>query len=92
MGGFLSYNRDYKRKGLVFNTQGFSFQERKILSPFLNHGYTFKTWIKKNKEKPVIAVSGKEHSKRRQFVSHPHCGVGELQTAGKTICEGKLMT
>jgi hypothetical protein len=26
-GGLLSYNKDYVRKGLVFNTQGFTLQE-----------------------------------------------------------------
>jgi hypothetical protein len=30
--GLLSYNKDYVRKGLVFNTQGFTFNEAKILS------------------------------------------------------------
>jgi hypothetical protein len=35
----------------------------KALSDNLNSAYRLNTWVKKNKEKPVIAVSGKEYSK-----------------------------
>ena len=42
--------------GLVFNTQGFSFQEVEILSQNLNHSYNLTTWVKENKKKPIIAV------------------------------------
>ena len=59
-GGLLSYNKDYRRKGLVFNTQGFSFQEVETLSQNLNRSYNLTTWVKENKKKPIIAVSGKE--------------------------------
>lgn len=70
-GGLLSYNKDYRRKGLVFNTQGFTFQEVEILSKNLNLGYSLKTWVKENKKKPIIAVSGKEYSKIREII-FPH--------------------
>lgn len=70
-GGLLSYNKDYRRKGLVFNTQGFSFQEVEILSQNLNHSYNLTTWVKENKKKPIIAVSGKEYINIRDIM-YPH--------------------
>ena len=70
-GGLLSYNKDYKRKGLVFNTQGFTFQEVETLSKNLNQGYNLKTWVKENKKKPIIAVSGKEYKTIREII-FPH--------------------
>ena len=70
-GGLLSYNKDYRRKGLVFNTQGFSFQEVETLSQNLNHSYNLTTWVKENKKKPIIAVSGKEYINIRNIM-YPH--------------------
>ena len=58
-GGLLSYNKDYVRKGRIFNTQGFTFQEGQILSHNLNKTYNCVgpcTWVKENKKKPIIAV------------------------------------
>jgi len=43
-GGLLSYNKDYVRKGLVFNTQGFTLQE--ILSQNLNKTYNYFYYVK----------------------------------------------
>ncbi len=60
-GGLLSYKKDWPRKGLVFNTQGFTFGEVETLSQNLNRSYNLKTWIKLNKKRPIIAVSGKEY-------------------------------
>ena len=60
-GGLLSYKKDWPRKGLVFNTQGFTFAEVETLSQNLNRSYNLKTWVKLNKKKPIIAVSGKEY-------------------------------
>ena len=57
----LSYNKDYVRKGLVFKgilvvalkrIQGY---QVKILSENINKAYNLKTWVKKNKKKPLIA-------------------------------------
>ena len=58
-GGLLSYNKDYVRKGLVFNTQGCK-GETLVLSQNLNKTYNLDTWVKKNNPKPIIAVSGKK--------------------------------
>jgi hypothetical protein len=70
-GGLLSYNKDYVRKGLVFNTQGFVFNEVLILSQNLNTAYDLNTWVKTNKKKPIIAVSGKEYLKIKNII-FPH--------------------
>ncbi len=35
-GGLLSYNKDYIRKGLVLNTQGFTVDEVNLLSKNIN--------------------------------------------------------
>ncbi len=70
-GGLLSYNKDYVRKGLVFNTQGFTFQEVEILSQNLNKTYNLDTWVKENKKKPIIAVSGKKYNRIRDII-YPH--------------------
>ena len=70
-GGLLSYNKDYVRKGLVFNTQGFTFNEAKILSENLNNAYHLNSWVKENKKKPVIAISGKKYSKIKPII-FPH--------------------
>lgn len=51
--GRLSYNKDYVRKNIVFNTQGFTFNEVKILSENLNNKYNLETWVKENKKKTI---------------------------------------
>ncbi len=72
-GGLLSYKKDWPRKGLVFNTQGFTFAEVETLSQNLNRSYNLKTWVKLNKKKPIIAVSGKEyHQISRIFLPYMH--------------------
>ena len=72
-GGLLSYKKDWPRKGLVFNTQGFTFDEVETLSQNLNRSYNLKTWIKLNKKKTIIEVSGKEYSKiSGLFLPHMH--------------------
>jgi LAGLIDADG DNA endonuclease family len=70
-GGLLSYNKDFPRKGLVFNTHGFSLVEVKILSNNLNNAYGLETWIKTNKNKPIIAVSGKKYEQIKSLI-FPH--------------------
>lgn len=60
-GGLLSYNKDYVRKGVVFNTQGFSFREATLLSNNLNKSYHLESWVKQNKRKPVIAIPGNKY-------------------------------
>jgi hypothetical protein len=67
--GRLSYNKDYVRKGIVFNTQGFTFNEVKILSENLNNKYNLETWVKENKKKPIIAISGKKYKEIEKLIS-----------------------
>lgn len=72
-GGLLSYKKDWPRRGLVFNTQGFTFAEVERLSKNLNQFYNLKTWVKTNKRKPIIAVSGREYQQiSRVFLPHMH--------------------
>ena len=68
-GGLLSYNKDYIRKGLIFNTQGFSCNEVSILPENLNTTYNLETWVKLNKNKPIIAVSGKKYTQIKSLIS-----------------------
>lgn len=49
-GGLLLYSKDYPRKGLVFNTHGFSLVEVEILSNNLNNAYGFRV-LDKNQQK-----------------------------------------
>ena len=70
-GGLLSYNKDYPRKGIVFNTQGFSFSEVEILSQNLNKTFNLESWVKNEKGKPIIAVSGKKYSSIKSII-FPH--------------------
>ena len=69
--GRLSYNKDYNRKDLVFNTQGFTFTEAMILSENLNNAYNLNSWVKENKKKPVIAISGKKYNEIKNII-FPH--------------------
>jgi hypothetical protein len=47
------------------------FVEVKILSNNLNKAYRLETWIKTNKNKPIIAVSGKKYEQIKSlFFSH----------------------
>lgn len=71
-GGLLSYNKDYVRKDLVFNTQGFTFNEAKILSENLNNACHLNTWIKQNKKGCNCDIwnleSGKQYSKIKSII------------------------
>lgn len=67
-GGLLAYNKDYRRKGLVLNTQGFAFNEVQLLSKNLNSTFSLRSWVKKKKEKPIIAFSGKEYDKIKSII------------------------
>ena len=80
-GGLLSYNKDYVRKGLVFNTQGFTFQEVEILSQNLNKTYNLDTWVKENNPKPIIAVSGKKYNHIRDII-YTHARAKRMHAKG----------
>ena len=55
-GGLLSYNRDYPRRALVFNTQAFGEPECKILSNNINLNHDLHSWVKKDKKYFVIVI------------------------------------
>lgn len=61
-GGRLSYNKDYQRKGLVLNTQGFLKSDTEILCQGLQNRYHSNCWLKPNKNGYGIAISGKNYS------------------------------
>ena len=67
-GGLLSYNKDYVRKGLVLNTQGFTVDQVKLLSDNLNKAYHLNSWVKENKKKPIIVFSGKEFKEIKNLI------------------------
>lgn len=89
-GGLLCYNKDYVRKGLVFNTQNFTFAEVQILSNNLNSAYNLESWVKQNKKKPIIAVSGKEYYKIQKLILPHTCE--SMKYKLPVILNIKLMT
>ena len=62
-GGRSCYNQDYPRKGIALNTHGFSKQQVEILCQGLQNRYGFHCWLKLNKNKWIIVISGHDHSK-----------------------------
>ena len=56
-------------KGRVTSLQGFSFNEVSILSENLNTTYNLETWVKLNKNKSIIAVSGKKYTQIKNLIS-----------------------
>lgn len=72
-GGLLSYKKDWPRRGLVFNTQGLTLAEVETLSENWNRSSHLKTWVKFNKKRPLIAVSGREFEQiSRVFLPYMH--------------------
>ena len=61
-GGKLDYTSN-QGKAVVLNTQGFSFEEVKILKNMLIEKFKLKCWIKENKGKPIIIISGFSYEK-----------------------------
>jgi len=61
-GGKLDYTEN-NGKGIVFNTQGFNEAEVKIACDELKEKYKFNCWVGKNKNKPIIKLSGKDYEK-----------------------------
>ena len=64
-GGLLSSNS----KGIVFYTQAFPMEEVERLAEYLHHQYYFKTWVKWNKQKPVLAISGTSFEIMKKLIS-----------------------
>lgn len=62
-GGRSSYNRDYERKGFALNTHGFSKSEVELLSQGLHTRYGLNCWLRPNKKKWIIVISGHDYNK-----------------------------
>ena len=60
-GGRASYTKDYERKGLVLNTQGFLKPHVEILCQGLQKRYNLDCWLKRNKNGYVLVISGKNY-------------------------------
>lgn len=58
-GGKACYNKDYPRRGLVFNTQGFTKHHVDVLCQGLYKCYNIECWSKLNKKGHVIVISAK---------------------------------
>lgn len=67
-GGKMDYTVN-KGKGIVLNTQGFSFEQVEFLSQELNHKFHLNSWVGKNKNKPVIKISGKNFELFKELTS-----------------------
>jgi hypothetical protein len=59
-GGKLDYSRN-EGKGLVFNTQSFTEEEVQQMCIELQSKFNFNCWVKFNKNKPVIVISGSSY-------------------------------
>nr|YP_009138091.1 LAGLIDADG homing endonuclease [Lobosphaera incisa]AKF78649.1 LAGLIDADG homing endonuclease [Lobosphaera incisa] len=73
-GGKACYNKDFPRKGLVFNTQGFSEDHVIFLVNILKNKYQLNCWHKPNKKGFIIVISGNHYNKWRGLVDpylHP---------------------
>lgn len=65
---------DYKpkgSKGLIFHTQGFTWHEVEALAAMLTRKFDLNCWVKENKKKPVIAVSGLCYERMVELIG-PH--------------------
>nr|QUV75603.1 hypothetical protein [Caulerpa lentillifera] len=63
-GGLLASNS----KAIVFYTQAFTTQEVRRLGEFLYHKYSLETWVKFNKQKPVLGISGKSFEITKELI------------------------
>lgn len=54
--------QDYRGYGLQFHTQGFTVDEVQSLCDILTIKFGLDCWVKFNKQKPIIAVSGNSYS------------------------------
>lgn len=65
-GGRLAY--DEYSKGLVLNTQSFTKEEVEMLALGLKTKFNFECWVKPNKGKYIIAISGNSYDKFKDQV------------------------
>lgn len=62
-GGRACYNRDYERKGFALNTHSFAKSQVEMLRQGLETRYGLDCWLRANKNKWVIVISGYHHEK-----------------------------
>lgn len=67
-GGKLCYNKDYPRKGLTLNTHGFPLDQVDILCKGLEKSFDLDCWYKQNKNRWIIAISGRSHQKMYDLI------------------------
>jgi hypothetical protein len=53
--------QDYRSYGLQLHTQGFTPSEVEALCDILANQFDLDCWMKFNKQKPIIAISGKSY-------------------------------
>ena len=61
-GGKMDYGKN-SGKGIVFNTHGFEEREVELLSSGLRVKYDLDCWVKRNKNKPIVAISGRDYER-----------------------------
>ena len=66
-GGLLDYTLN-KGKGIVFNTHSFSSSEVENLKIILIKKFQLKCWVKLNKKKPILVVSGTSYEKIKLLI------------------------
>lgn len=87
-GGKSSYNKDYERKGFALNTHSFPKDQVEILCKGLQTRYGLNCWLKPNKNKWIIVISGHDHEKMMDLISefiipsmyHKIPGLSKLKT------------
>ena len=67
-GGRSSYNKDFQRKGFALNTHGFSKSEVEMLRQGLENRYGLNCWLRPNKTKWVIVISGHDFHKMMNLI------------------------
>lgn len=67
-GGKSSYNKDYPRKGFALNTHGFPKEQVEILCQGLQNRYGLDCWLRPNKKKWTIVISGHDHTKMMELI------------------------
>lgn len=63
--GLLSYNKDYPRRALVFNSQGFTRDECETLAHNLNRSFEISSWVKPDGLYYYIVVPAKDSDRLR---------------------------
>jgi hypothetical protein len=69
-GGKSCYNKDYQRKGFALNTHGFPKEEVEILCQGLRTRYSLDCWLKLNKKKWIIVISGHDYQKIMDLIGN----------------------